>query len=356
MEIDSSVARDVAERKDRWTGLAEEGADPGFLFFVSYEDAEADIPPQPRFWPDKVQERIEWAWGMYQDMVRRAAFLKDDRVPYLSNLTGTEIFAEAFGCKVHRPDDTNPFALPFIHTAAEADALRVPELSSSSLAYLFDIADELHRRGGPAAALRLVDIQSPMDIAALIWDKSDLFVAMLETPEAVKALAAKVGELLTAFLDEWFARYGTEYVAHFPDYFMSGGMTLSEDEIGAVNEDMFDEFFRDELEALSARYGGIGIHCCADARHQWANLKSLPGLRVLNLCRPPTRTEAYARDALDFFGNDVLHQHHGWNPQGEPESWPEQVPASCRYVLTLSAEGRDEAVALCDRLNAVRSV
>ena len=88
----------------------------------------------------------------------------------------------------------------------------------------------------------------------------------MESPQAVKELADKVKQLLTAFLDEWFRRYGREHIAHHPDYFMDGGWTVSEDEAGVVNQEMFAEFFLPELNALSDRYGGIGIHCCANSR------------------------------------------------------------------------------------------
>ena len=271
-------------------------------------------------------------------------------------MTGTEIFAEAFGCAVQRPDDTNPFAIPFVHTAAEADALRVPELSSSSLAYLFDIADELRRRAGPGVPLKPVDIQSPMDIVALIWDKVELFVAMVETPDAVRALAAKVRELFVAFMDEWFSRYGTEYIAHYPDYFMSGGITLSEDEIGSVSPDMFDGFFRDELVRLSEHFGGIGIHCCADAGHQWEGLRSIPGLRLLNLVKPPTRKPGeYIEPAFPFFGADVVQMHGGFTPPGPPETWPDWFPPDCRVVLECTASSREEAIALALRLQERRA-
>lgn len=82
-----------------------------------------------------------------------------------------------------------------------------PDLSTCSLAYLFDIADELHRRGGPNAAMKPVYIQSPMDIVALIWEKEDLFCAMVETPDTVKAVAEKVRTLLVSFFDEARYRY-----------------------------------------------------------------------------------------------------------------------------------------------------
>jgi len=347
---------DVIEaRKDRWREFVRHGAPPGFMFLVNYADPAIPRPLRVACQRDKVAERIEWAWTLYEGQRRKAAWVHDDRLPYLSNVTGTEIFAEAFGCVVHYPEDNKPFALPCVSTPAEADALRVPELSTSSLAYLFDIADELRRRGGPDALIKPVDIQSPMDIAALIWDKGAFYPAMLDAPDAVRALAAKVRTLLMGFMDEWFRRYGTEYIAHYPDYLMCGGITLSEDEIGAVSAEMFDTFFREELVALSEHYGGLGIHCCADARHQWENLASLPGLRVLNLCKPPTRSgEEYTRPAYDFFDGSIVQMHHGWTPAGPPASWPAQYPAGRRVVLQVDADNRDEAIRIADELNAVR--
>ncbi len=344
-----------ADRRRRWRRLLQPGAGPGFCFIVRGDDPAKALPPAPLPWPNKIKERLEYIWQAYQRDCERAAVVRDDLVPYLNMMTGTEIFAEAFGCSVHRPADSNPFALPLIRTAEEVAALKVPELSASSLAYLFDLADELRRRAGPGAVFHLVDIQSPMDIAALIWEKSAFYLAMLESPEAVKELAAKVRELLTAFLDEWFRRYGAEYVAHYPDYFMSGGMTLSEDEVGAVSAENFVEFFRPELAALSDRYGGLGVHCCADARHQWPNFRSLPGLRLLNLTNPPQRQPAdYGCPSLAFFRDACAQWPTGWSPDGPPETWPEKHFAGGRFVIDASAGSRAAAQGLADRLQAVR--
>ena len=66
---------------------------------------------------------------------------------------------------------------------------------------------------------------------------------------------------------------------------MPSGITISEDEVGAVSAQMYREFFEDELNEFSERYGGIGVHCCADSAHQWENFKRIKGLKILNLCR-----------------------------------------------------------------------
>ncbi len=344
----------IESRKRRWRELLCPNSKPGFCFIVGGGDNTEPLPPPPPHWPKLAKERVERKWLDYRRALERSSWLDDDSIPSIDMMTGTEIFAEAFGCRVHRPDGTNPFALPLIHEAGEVSSLKTPELASSSLAYLFDMADELKRRAGPDAIFHLVDIQSPMDIAALIWEKSSFCMAMLEAPEAVKELAAKVHELLVKFLDEWFRRYGSEYVAHFPGYFMSGGMTLSEDEIGIVSSEAFKEFFLPELDALSRRYGGIGIHCCADAKHQWGGLRRVEGLRLLNLCNPPVRPPDYCRDAYTFFEDACAQWHMGWIPEGDAEKRFEGYPKGCRVVMDFQAKTRDEAQRLCARLQEAR--
>lgn len=347
---------ELRNRLNRWHSFVERGVG-SFMFHVNFPlpEAESRLPPAPPLWPDKIRERIEHRWGEYQVACRKAELVDDDRVPFISNLTGTEIFAEAFGCKVHRPADDMPFALPRIHSATEADALQVPELSRCSLACLFDIADELYRRGGPGALMKPVDIQSPMDIVALIWEKSDLFCAMVETPDVVKQLAFKVRTLLIRFCDEWFRRYGATFVAHYPDYVMHGGITMSVDEVGAVNPEMFQEFFRDELVALSEHFGGLGIHCCADARHQWSNFRELPGLKVMNQSLPPTRdAREYILDSMRFYGARFAQVPRGWTPDGAPETWPAQFPEGVRVVFEVPCQNVSAGEALAHRLKEIR--
>jgi len=345
----------IAERVERWTRFMKPDADPGFMFIIRCDDPPSDLPTAPPHWPDRISERIEYKWIAYQHALQHAARIDDDWVPHVNMMTGTEVFAEAFGCDVHRPDNTNPFALPLIHSAAEVSQLRVPELSTSTLAYHFDMADELQRRAGPDAVFRPVDIQSPMDIAALIWEKCSFYIAMFEAPDAVRELADKVAQLLETFLEEWFRRYGQSFVAHYPDYFMPRGMTLSEDEIGAVNENIFIDLFLPELNRLSDRFGGIGIHCCADAGHQWKHLKKVSGLRLLNLCRPPTRQpEEYVKPAYPVFRDTCVQQHHGWNPDGPVETWPEKFPVGCRVVFETTVETIDEAQRLAAALQETR--
>jgi len=338
----------IEARKQRWADLLEKPTGGRkFVFRIGVRTPEP--PPVVRVWPWLKAERIEAAWQAYLRMLDRVEWLDDDLVPYLPVNTGTEIFAEALGCEVYRPDDNNPFAIPFVKTARDAERIRTPRLEDTPLMLLFEIADELRRRGGPDGLLKMVDMQSPMDIVAQIWDKTDLFVAMLETPDAVIDLATKARTLQMAFLDAWFGRYGTEHIAHYPDYYVRKGVTMSVDEVGSVNPRMFGRFFLDELNALSERYGGLGVHCCANSEHQWPGFAQVKGLRLINLHQPPPIMDrAYA-----FFGPLTAQMHfdlwHGTLRQ-LPLKPRDAFPPCCNIVIQAEAEDRAEAQRVAEQL------
>jgi len=332
----------IEKRKQAWLDFYDRKPSPKHVFIINYWP---DIKPAPKPWPEFKKERMEYIYDKCCRHMERIEWLQDDSLPFLEMISGTEIFAEAFGCKVHRPQDNNPFALPLIKSPSEVSALKVPELGSSTLAIHFEIADELIARTGKGTLLRPPDIQSPMDIASLIWDKNTFYMALIDAPEAVRELAHKVKTLLTAFLDEWFSRYGREFMAHHPDYYMPYGITLSEDEIGIVNQDMFNEFYLQELVELSERYGAIGIHCCANARHQWENLKKIPNLKLLNL----NNSLDYIKEAYEFFAEHTA-QMHWWCGDGEPETWASQLPEKARAVITAQADTKEKALRIADAL------
>jgi hypothetical protein len=279
-------------------------------------------------------------------------WLEDDTLPHLDMLTGTEIFAEAFGCAVYRPVDNNPFALPCVRNAVEAEQLRVPSLDVPPLRLVFEMADELARRAGPGALFRLVDLQSPMDVAALIWKKTDFYAALLQNPETVMGLVEKVKDLQFAFLDEWFRRYGREFIAHYPDYYMPYGVTLSVDEIGAVSGKMFLKYFLPDLNQFAEHYGALGMHCCANARHQWQHIKEIRDLRMLNInSQGETLKEAYP-----FFAGFTCQWHYDQSTEPmAPREWLSHIAPDTHLVLDIWAETKEEALQVSEELNRYNS-
>ncbi|MCL2351162.1 MAG: hypothetical protein FWC55_01380 [Firmicutes bacterium] len=292
---------DFAKRKRAWYDLYAGKRD--YTVWVNYNGEKGD---RPLPYPENGEKRFEWALNAYRKDMEALSWLNDDKIPPLRPYTGTEIFAAAFGCKVHYPGDNMPFALPLIRDVSEFRALKTPRIEDSRLlSEVVETADRL-RAAEPGAIFQLPDIQSPFDIAALIWEKTDFFSAMYEEPGAVKELTAMTEALLAEFLDMWFGRFGTEFVAHYPDYYMPRGITLSEDEAGSISPGMFREFCLPGLNRLSERYGAIGVHCCADSEHQWENFRSIKNLTVLNLVRPDDTLEK----AYRFFRDACVQTHN----------------------------------------------
>ncbi len=333
----------IAERKQRWLDLYNPGKPPSSLFLIRYMP-ELEERPWPR--PEEFAARIEWSWRKYQLQLEQLEWLEDDTLPFLDLYTGTEIFASAFGCKVYYPENDMPFAMPRIRSAEEVDGIEIPNLDSPAIAPLFAMAEELKRRAGSEALLHMVDLQSPMDIAALIWDKTQFYPALIQEPGAVRAMTGKIRTFMVTVLDKWFERFGREFISHYPDYYLPQGITISEDEVGAVSGKMFKALFLPELVDLSERYGGIGLHCCADARHQWGNFQKIPGLRLLNLVQPPETIRA----AVNYFAGSGIAQWHSYSGEGPAWTWPAQQPPEARMVYEIFVDTREEGIETSKRM------
>lgn len=336
----------IEQRISRWRSLYKPG---GSKFVYNISLPFENVGTAPYLWPEYKQERIDHAVRMYEERMKRLEWLDDDSIPYIAMSTGTEIYAEALGSKVYRPTDNMPFAIPFIENSEQAAKITIPDVQNTCLMDIIEMASKMRDRVGKEAVFKIPDMQSPMDILAVMWDKTDLFAAMADEDEQeiIIDLSRKICRFFIDFMDLWFAEFGTRYVAHYPDYYMEGGITLSVDEIGSVSPRMFDTYFLDELNTLSRHYGGLGIHCCADSRHQWEGLKKVEGLRVLNLNRKKHDMDA----SYKMFPDCVHYPMYIENVlaiQG-PEL-PGDYPEERRIVITRYAENRDEALRIAETM------
>jgi hypothetical protein len=267
---------DIKKRKQKWNDFYNGTC----RTLILIEQDWGPIPPSD-------SKRFDWVLNKYRIQTESMEWLDDDRIPYVTPIGGgTWIFAEAFGSPVVFMDNNTFFVRPVISTVEDFGKVKLPKVENSSLMRIFDSAQKL-KTAAPEAVLGVPDVQSPLDIAAMVWDKEDFFAAMIDEPQAVKDLIYMANELLTEFFDLWFKTFGREFIAHCPDYYMPYGITVSEDEIGSISVEAFREFSYLTLCGLSKRYGRIGIHCCANAQHQWGVLQAIPGLVVLNIVQPP---------------------------------------------------------------------
>ena len=340
-----SFENDLIRRKKRWEKFQNGSEEVKKIKMIEFNEG---LEEKPFIKDGRYDYLSDWIVKKYDIMCENTNWLKDDTVPYLDMLTGTEIFAESFGCGVVYPEDNNPFALHMISSCSEISKVKVPNIWDTRINDIFEMTARLREKTDNNATIRMPDIQSPADIAALILRKDAFFIGMMEEPEAIKELIAKAMELLVQFLDAWFKEFGSSFVAHFPDYYMDYGLTLSEDEIGVISTEMFEEFFLENLNRLSGRYGKIGIHCCADSRHQWDNFKKIDNLCLLNLVRPePVIAQAYS------FFEDKCNQMHSFYSDGPVSSWGSRMPEGARVVYKLQAKDHSDALYKLEQMDKI---
>ncbi len=289
----------------------------------------------------------------YEAQLDRQAALDDDAVPTARLSTGTGIFASAFGCPIHVYPDSPAAARPIVFEPEEADRLPLPSLDAPALARVFEMGRLVRQRLGPEAPISVPDIQSAFDIAALIWNKEDFYVACMRNPGAVKRLVDKCQDLLmrffTAFIAEFGAGLGGVNLCHCPNAWAPPelGVWLSEDEAGCVSVPMFEELCLPNLNQLSDAFGGLFVHCCAAADHQYGSFRKIRNLRGLNRVFQASGP----RPAIQAFsGRTVLMM--AWIDETYVNAMLDMAQPDTRFLFNMGAQPLDDAKRLYERLRA----
>jgi len=215
------------------------GAFPGHAIVMDHGAIDVPSPGDFAISDRPVEDWVAHYVAQYEARVAYHEALGDDAVPYVNLTTNTGVFAAAFGCPMHEYAAATPAAArPVVTTAAEAEALGEPSLEAPTLARIFAMAERMRRELGDVVPISVPDIQSPFDIAALIWNKEDFFVALHTDPDAAKRLIDRCTRLLTRFLVEYKARVGNVNMCHCPNAWAPPdlGIWLSEDEAATYSE------------------------------------------------------------------------------------------------------------------------
>jgi arginine decarboxylase-like protein len=110
---------------------------------------------------------------------------------------------------------------------------------------------------------------------------------------------------------------------------------------------MFIQYFLPHLNSFSERYDGLGIHCCANARHQWENIKKTSGLRLLNI----SNQGRMVREAYSFFADFAAQWNYDQSPVPlAPLDWLKEIPANAHVVFDITVETKDDALRISEKL------
>lgn len=329
VERNKQLARDIFAGKSRRTAFVYHPPQTSLI-----DAGDFTISKEP------VVQWVPWVVENYRRQVDSLDRYQDDSVPMARLSTGTQIFAQAFGCRVHLPPDSPPCAIPRVTCAAEADKLEVPDIwKTECLARIFELGHAVQRALGKEVDLGICDMQTGFDIAAQIWDKNDFLCAMALDPDAVKRLSAKCALLLKTFLLALRREFPTLNPCHCPGNWVPPelGPWVSNDEAGIMSTGMFEEFCLPELNDLSDTFGGLGMHCCADAEYQFPSFNKIRNWYGFNR----VQAKRGYLPILDHFAGPGSPVHClAWVSDEGMEQLMTRAPAGTRFIFVLAgAEG-----------------
>jgi hypothetical protein len=170
---------------------------------------------------------------------------------------------------------------------------------------------------------------------------------MITEPDAVRRLVDKCQQLLINFFDHFLREVGEANLCHCPVAWAPPelGVWLSEDEAGSMSTEMFEAFCLPNLIDLSERYGGLFVHCCATADHQYQSFAKIPNLRGLNrVFQAPG-----PRPAIETFSKDTVLMV-AWTPEDRVVEMLDMALPETRFLFNMPAQPLDEARRTYDRL------
>lgn len=256
---------------------------------------------------------------------------------------------------MHRYADSPPAALPLVRTAAEADRLEQPDIwKIPGLYRIFELGQAVQAELGKEVFLGPPDMQTGFDTAALVWEKGSFLRAMADPLEkdAVKRLAGKCAGLLKTFLREFRQEFPQCSPCHCPEVWAPPelGPWVSNDECGVMSTPMFQGFCLPELVDLSQTFGSLGMHCCANAEHQFRSFLSIPNFYAFNR----VAAQRGYLPILDPLGGPQGPVHVlGWVSAEETEQLIQNAPAGTRFIFNLLGTPLDEARPWLERMRQI---
>jgi len=289
----------------------------------------------------------------YQMRLRYHEALGDDAVPLAKIGTGTHLYAAAFGCTVHRFENDNPCAVPCVLSVADADKLTEPDIWSSPTLYrVFELARLVRDELGPDVPLGPPDMQSGFDTAALVWDKADFLCALADpdTAPAARRVIDICARLFKRFITELYREFPGMSPCHCPSAWSPNlGPWLSNDECGAISCAHFREFALPELIDLAESFGGLGMHCCADAEHQFDLFRTIPHFYAFNRV---AAKRGYL-PILDTLGGPDGPVHVlQWISNEQIRELRTQAPAGTRFIFCHDVTSVDEGRVWLEQMRA----
>ncbi len=198
---------------------------------------------------------------------------------------GTVSTAAYWGGKTYTPAGGFIGIKPVIRTAEDALKVR-PEKpdggDAAKAALLYNqLCKNMHIKD---LYCSFIDIQGPLNTAALLWEQTEFMMAMLTESEAVHQLLSEVTDQIIGVIKTMICSIKKMSGPLWPFIWLPSdiGVGITEDYMPLISADLYKEFGVPYVKKISDAFGGLFIHCCGEYEHQLDNLTQ-SGINVLGM-------------------------------------------------------------------------
>ena len=210
---------------------------------------------------------------------------------------GTGILPSLFGAELFVMDDAHNTlpttrSLPGIEAIETVVARGVPDLESGlggkvfATGRRFAAIAKRYPKIGKYVRIYHPDLQSPMDVAELLWGSS-LFLDVMDRPELVHALLNLITDTYIGVMKEWerIVPPPADHAIHW-GAMHAGRIMLRDDSAMNFSPEMYDAFIRPYDAKLLQTLGGGAVHFCGRGDHYIASCCAMPGMHSIAMSQP----------------------------------------------------------------------
>ena len=261
-------------------------------------------------------DAAELAW--HEEYHRRQAGIADFYIPSIKPNMGISNLAAAFGCPLKTVDDADPWVGHLVSNQDPGAARRIrkPQPGDNPIyARMIQRLAFLQERS--PLPLRLVNVASPMVTASMIWNYTDLMMALFQYPGEVHALLEVITE---ATID--YVRLQLTHIKHLctmghePEVLPPEiGLRVSDDTAALLSPGLYREFAARYNAKLSEAFGGVVVHSCGDCSRVVSAMLETPGLRGLELTMPQNINWDAIKPAVGRIALSLRHKFWDHGPE-----------------------------------------
>jgi hypothetical protein len=249
---------------------------------------------------------------------------------FLEPWYGIGTVASAFGEDYLWAENQAPAIRPRFESVDEALAYPADPVAETAIGrHTLRMIEYFLDATGGQLPISLTDTQSPWNAAGSVVNAGNLMLEVLDDPEGVKNLLARLSELVVEFTHRQLRLLSNAVV--WPGHGFGSsrdfqGMGLSDDNILTVSNAVYRELIAPSFLAAGQPFGGTAFHSCGDWSKRTTLVRQMAGVKVVDA--------AFSRET---------------DPKPNPPTPFREVFAHSGIVLQARIVGSAETVADCVR-------